>query len=317
MKKVIYVLIFLFAFQIGDAQWQSVSNGLGLFSFQNFDKNNDYLLICSNWKIFLSKNYGDNWEETQSIKDEYGSAIEIKCVKFLDNYLIAGTKKGIFISKDYGKTWEAKNNTFNISGNVIPVINCILIKDNNIFIGTNNGVYLSNDKCNNWISKNKRLIIGNSVLNTNIMTFKNNILIITGGDYFNDSGIYFSIDFGNTWEKSSFLNASIRTLYTFNDLILIGADNGIFTSNNNGKSFTQSDFGRTNSITSYKNILLAAKDYEGLFYSNSNGNKWIKNDMIGVDELPRQAVSLFTNNNYVFITYLNGKNIIYRLKLKE
>jgi ligand-binding sensor domain-containing protein len=98
---------------------------------------------------------------------------------------------------------------------------------------------------------------------------------------------------------------------------LAGTENGIFLSNNNGKSWTSS--GLINTFVSalvVSGTSIFAGTGSGVFISNNNGNTWApcNNDMPNSDvrALTTNAGKIFagTNGNGVFLSINNGKNWI-------
>ena len=181
------------------------------------------VFICAEKGLFKSEDGKSNWK--RMFED---SATHIAFSK--DGRIFLGTKKGLFISLDNGLTWQKDMGEI---GNIN--IRWIEFMDQEIFIAAEKGVY--ENTAGGW----KRTFITNraeieydaDIADEDIQAIKpvnsiavdkNNVFLAT------DSGIFFSEDKGETWNK--FTNTGLISLKVkkllYKDNLYAATDKGVF-----------------------------------------------------------------------------------------
>jgi photosystem II stability/assembly factor-like uncharacterized protein len=194
----------------------------------------NFILACTNHGIFKSEDNGVTWRQT--LPDIFAFSLVIK-----ENIILIPYKGGYFISTDFGETWKQRYDKFPLTqfNNVMLINNslmfagldsCVYISFDNgdtwenrskglpkanlyvkhivylegkLFIGTNYGVFLSSDLGENWYPRN------NGLPKKNINYIYINAFVSTGKYLFaglSGDGVYFSSDFGDTWEYTNCTN---------------------------------------------------------------------------------------------------------------
>ncbi len=174
----------------------------------------------------------------------------------------------LYISADSGKTW----NNFNSS--IMPLAAGPDGKGGMNLYGGSKGVFLSNNNGIDWTS-----------IGLNNITVKS--LAVIGTNLFAafDKGIYYSYDFGGTW---NLVNIKISAL----DIRFIAADstnrlavttgNAIYLSTDGGASWDSTNSPQTQHCNVYSHLafdgaaLYALNSQGEFFVTSDNGNIWIK-----------------------------------------
>lgn len=144
--------------------------------------------------------------------------------------------------------WTPTNGPYGASCNRLNLIN------NEVYCATSCGIYSTNDNGLSWTSRNNAL---NDCVNFSDIEKANNILIAGtanfGGFVNYQPGIYISNDNGLNWTISNSgllagspaeeLNLCIRDIFINGNEILIGTQNGVFKSTNQGQSWSPSNIG--------------------------------------------------------------------------
>ncbi|MEK6733409.1 MAG: hypothetical protein AABY55_07260 [Candidatus Omnitrophota bacterium] len=206
------------------------NNWLVVFSSQGEDSKINFtgifeqgVFICAKKGLFKSGDGKSNWK--RMFED---SATYIAFSK--DGRILLGTKKGLFISLDNGLTWQKDTGEI---GNIS--IRWIEFMDEEIFIAAEKGVY------KNTAAGCKRTLVTNraeieydvDIVDEDIQAIKpvnsitagkSNVFLAT------DSGIFFSEDKGDTWNK--FINTGLISLKVkkllYEDNLYAMTDKGIF-----------------------------------------------------------------------------------------
>lgn len=172
----------------------------------------------------------------------------------------------VYISDDQGVNWQ-------MVGAGLPddaSISSFVLKDNKIIAGTDaDGIYISDDKAKNWYRVG--LGLPRHVRITALIAYKQ---LLFAGTYLN--GIYFSSDDGDTWRAANagLKNLTIRSFSTVGPHLFAGTNDGIYSTLNNGESWSPLKKGvQVNSFSvSGKNILAATN--VGVFVSGDYGKNW-------------------------------------------
>ena len=170
-------------------------------------------------------------------------------------------------------------------------INAITVLGNNIFVAPKvSNVFVSSNNGSNWSSTS---------LNVRIISFTllGNTIFAGAVDATNNCGVYLSSNNGVNWIRTS-LHDTIASLATLGNNVFAGTyGRGLFTSTNNGASWTQNAFNgqMIPSLAVSGNNIYAGTYLNGLYYSTNNGSNWIQTSL---------------NNLYIFSLGVNGDNIL-------
>ncbi len=241
--------------------------------------------------------------------NQYHPSRKIYAVVLVNRKLVVGAKNptsGLFISKDAGKTWEHIGWP-NIKANSIAIEPDS--KGKIIYLAAGNGVLKSNDSGKTWkvITDWRITEVLKVLINPEN---KNKVFIAT------PYGVFKSIDSGLTWEEK---NIGIRpeetgtTSSTFvssilidrknKKRILIGTENGIYESLNEGEQWKVLGLigvGIRTIVQSPHNLnfILAGTENDGIFKSNDGGKTWEKAN-VGLKKLTIYAIAFDPRNSKI------------------
>jgi photosystem II stability/assembly factor-like uncharacterized protein len=235
--------------------------------------------------FFRSNDSGQSWTEADDNWSFYAAVSD-----FTGQYILAAEyPDGIFFSSDYGQTFAKTSAPASQWYNLATDIN------GTIFYGAslNDTIYRSLDGGSAWEALN---VTGNAAANTAgfysvscdgtgqyvyATTFYN-------ANYYGGKGkIYFSNDYGVTWNQSTTVNAgyiSIASSFTGQYVYAAANVKGIYRSSDYGQTFT-----KVNTMSSSLNYFWVATDLSGanvitiisngpLYYSNNYGTSWTKSN---------------------------------------
>ena len=168
--------------------------------------------------IYQSKDLGMTWSSFASGIPKNATVSGIKQEK--NKIYVTTDYHGIFLSINGPNKWQQLD-SYKLNN---LDINCIEIENNKLVIGTlRNGILISNDTGINWSQAEV------NIKNTSIRAFiKFEDKLYAG----TDSGIFQSIDMGNTWSHV-FSNIQILGFTTLNNKIYAATQNGVLVSDNN------------------------------------------------------------------------------------
>ena len=282
--------------------------------------------LGSDIKLFISTDYGYNWEEQKYggraacclekvdstiffiFLDTYGGiytwsgsnnikyklrTIYITALAHYKNTLYAGSLgEGILATYNKGESWIQLN-----KGLTTDSIISIAVNKNIMYAGTwNKGIFVSTDNANNWVQKN------NGLKNLSVIRLAINRDMIIAGTF--GGGIYISTDNGDTWEprNNGLKDSIILSLATAGNKLWVGTRRGIFFSTNFGKSWTPKNNGLNEldimALDTINNILLAASRTNGVFISTDYGENWIEKNN-GLTDNSVYAITHKENNIFI------------------
>ncbi|MCX6303704.1 MAG: hypothetical protein NT040_01930, partial [Bacteroidetes bacterium] len=266
----------------GNGAYRSANNGAswtpinGLSTLNAFVVSGSYLVAASGGSIYRSGNNGDTWSQCNYAGTSVPNALITD-----GTTVFAGGYSGFFISTDNGLTWTASNANFpGIVAPNVPDIWSFAICSGYLYAGTSQqGIFRSSNNGATWSAVNGGIVT--NPLQLAYYTFAN--LVTSGTDVFAGAigqGIYRLTNNGTTWTKESTglsANAkSVLSLMVKDDLLYIGGNDGLWSSNNSGTiSWTQikagEQFGKL--LPSGSNIF-AGLSTKGVYLSADNGYMW-------------------------------------------
>ncbi len=259
--------------------WNQFREGLSQGSYYSITINNSGRIFAGSYGdgIFAKALDDTVWE-----KKNYGlKSVWVQTILATKNRIFAGVEGGGIFYLDRGQADWSNINYFDPTsptGFSYPPYVRTLEKDSNenIYMGVGagssfGGVYKSTDLGVTWNS------IGLTPYSINKIFFNDNtntLLVATDRD-----GIFFSTDYGNSWQNASISNKYIRAFCGIrNNNLLAGSWSGIFKSTDNG--ITWSSSGLSNlfiysfASNSIGQIFVTTSD--GIYRSENDGSTWNK-----------------------------------------
>ncbi len=313
MKKLIIFIISIFALNIVNAQWQSISsNGLFINKVQTYGNliyASGYYTNNYNPCLIYSSDQGNTWNSISSglPTQNYIKAFVING----NNIILSMSSIGILISSNNGNNWTSINTNFYTT--------LAFIKNGNkILAATDKFVYSTSDNGLSWVSLDSGLTLGSPVVNA--IAAKDNYIYAglsynsvwgTGG------GMYISSDNGNNWLFSTFNGnyIGVSDVVIQDSIVYAGTYNGLYYSINNGISWSlmQNGFPLNIRITSLvaKDSIIIASTYYGIYFSSDYGNSWVTANT-GLINYNYNINNLMIDDSTVYTT-VNG--LIYKRSL--
>lgn len=234
--------------------------------------------------VHHTSNGGTTWNHS------YPSVSNVVQLVNNNNDIYAATAGwGLFRSVDNGVNWTplTSNNADLLS------VYTAAIGNNKIFIGTaTNGVYVSNDNGATWTVTNNNL----TARNINMLTFVGTKLFAA-----TSAGIVSTTDYGATWGQVSLQGKNIITIKANNNKIFAGTwGDGVYISNDNGATWTQSNNGMTYlliyAITFDNNNNVYVASGANVYSSKDGGANWVLKN----EGLPLDVYGIEVLDNYLY-----------------
>jgi hypothetical protein len=283
MKKLILAILFCLISASLYSQWIHCNEGLTSlgYTINCLAAKDNKIFAGTNYRIFVSTNYGNNWSMIPS------NNIPFSSMAVNESYIFAGSYGyGLYFSTNNGVNWSLSNLGDNF-------VSSLFINGNNILVGALSGVYISSNNGSNWLS---------STFPSSIKDFtvcNNNIFAATA------NGVYISNNNGINWTQTSLILWT-NCLATNGNYIFAGTSNyGIYLSTNNGNNWYQTPLNNCSidCIEIYSNNIFAGTRLNNIFthsiyLSTNNGTSWTPKNQ-GFDSVPTISDFLILNN-YIF-----------------
>jgi len=259
---------------------------------------NSYIIAAtSSGNLFRSKSNGDNW-----ILAPAGNNAITVIHRSIKTIMYAGTVPGeLYYSNTNGRTWNLLRN-FNDRINAIITAN-----DSSLIVGTASGLYRSEDNTETWNLVSKGISSNQRIYSLIVLSDGN---ILAGSN----EGLYLSIDNGISWSPSGFNEICYNFAQSYNSALFAGTQNGVFRSENKGKSWIQ--IGLVNekilslSVTNEIHVF-AGTNGKGIFYSHNNGYNWTN---FGLDN---KTISTILDVRHLDMVFAGCGNKIYRISANQ
>lgn len=254
--------------------WQQSSTGLPNNFFWQIEctKKNLLLTRLYSGQIFSSTNSGESWELlNEELNDYYVNDMSISPK---DNIYLATDSHGVLRSNDSGFSWEELNYGLpqDLSmARISALINDVIIIQHDYY--RNYSPYISINGGVTWVP----ITIVDS---TNYMlsaTLLDNGTLVAG----TKNGVYYSTDFGSTWNTSNFSDngVDIYDIIQHEDYLLASCwGPGTIFSFDNGMTWEPMNEGfselRILSLINFRDSLLVAATDNGVYTTADKGENW-------------------------------------------
>jgi len=147
-------------------------------------------------------------------------------------------------------------------------VRAIVLTSKNVMAGTYGGIYVYSGGVLNWSSRN----VGLSDTSVNALAVSGNT-VVAGTT---NSGIFYSTDYGDTWNPSNQTDSRVWALKDSGANLFAGTSCGVFRSTNHGKDWTAAGLMgvRVISLAIKDTNLFAGLDGGGVRRSTNNGLTW-------------------------------------------
>lgn len=233
------------------------------------------------------------------------------------NLYLSSVNDGVYKSVDGGESWEIKKQ--GLEGINLDLIAISPHSDEGVLVaGKDKDLYKTDDKGESW----QKVLDTNKITAISFFSSDQNKIII--GDV--QGIIYISLDGGNSWQKNEKLKdkGSINSIKVFQNstqdytIFFATNNNGVFSTKDLGKSFTQLNNGLTDlkirdiEILPDGNLILSSW-YHGIYYSNNRGQNWqlTSNKNLTKDKQADEKIYLAPHFNKIVISdkYSEDKTI--------
>jgi hypothetical protein len=254
--------------------WTTVSTGLpeGIAGICTVDTN---LFAATYEGVFLSTNKGGSWKATGSV----GARINVFAVS--GSTIFAGSwDRGVYRSTDNSAHWK-------MIGMSQESIWDLMVSGKNLFAATNSGVFRTSVTDTVWTPVNSGLLIPDSTIGIQTGV---TALAVSGSTLYAwtlNGGIFSSINNGESWVNTGLNSPVVKSFAVSDSNLFAGTQDGLFRSQNGGRSWMKSDAGLTYIITSpgfptqavsaltvCDQNIIAGSVAHGIFLSSNNGSTW-------------------------------------------
>ncbi len=279
----------------GDRWWDVSIDGINMRMVTSLTSNNKSLFAVKQGLLYESTDKGDSWTKLDSTI----RSIPMKTIMVTDTMLFAGSvNQGVYRSLDMGKSWSPVNTGL---GNLS--IQSLMTIGDKIYAGTSQGLFSSTNNGNDWISA------GGSLIGKDITYLTGKGTTIFAGTQ--NSGLYRSIDNGNTWILLSSLPQELITSLGFNKkYVLAGTSDNLYMSSNNGDTWSKANPSSSNGHTSsiYMNDSIIVSSNKGVVFLSAGDSILWKSakDTIGLVYPFVTRILVSGNGNLFAGTYGDG-----------
>lgn len=284
-RKTLLFLTIIFASGFVSAQWEQ-SSGTENLNIQALLSVNNHDFAGGATGSYLSTDESATYAFANSGNDDFGPT---RGYTHDNDFVYTCTSQGVFRSDDFGTSWISKSNG-------LPSLLChgMIAVSGHLFVGTPNGVFKTNDQGENWESAGMEGEDSRCITN-----IADTLYVGTNG-----SGIFKSIDFGNSWTSvnNGLSSTNFRAIESKGNTIFAGGQigTGVFRSLDFGNNWELLGGGLATGsyrgFASNDQLILAGSFGSGVFYSTDNGDNWTT---LNIGLLDETIFDLEINENYI------------------
>lgn len=239
----------------GGQTWNDFSSGLPSNTVDIYRKAirvAGVMIMPSLFGMYRSVNNGQNWQSVA------GSLIPNREAAVYGNNLIAPGGSQVAFSTDLGLTWNAYSSGIGSPRTVYTVA----VRGSAAYAGTNNGVFEMANPGAPWINYSTGL--PNNTFVQKLAVYRNNLIIAT------NNGVYYRRQGDTQWFQGA-QGFFFSDLIVLEPLLLAAGSNGVYFSNDEGKSFhlLNSDYtanmGLIESLWADRNFIYAGTSQSSLW----------------------------------------------------
>ena len=281
------------------SNWITLNPGLSIPAYASLiacSSTGQYVIACndnSGYLLSISKDFGTTWSQN----DGFSENNNVGCISCNGKIIVLAAISGnIYYSTDGGTNWHTSDQNIpqivsiccDETGKMLTMCSGGQYNLGNLYTSNNNGV--------TWSAKFPKPVNWTCVA----MNKRGNFRVACEYNGF----IFFTRDYGNTWDTYSLLNSWLCIGMSDDQrIIAIGTDNGIFVSTNQLGTLTQV----TNlrcwfiQVSSCGKYMSAAMGESEIYISLDCGSTWR-----GVHNIPVFSLSMSSNALYIFSTGYNS-----------
>ncbi len=236
--------------------------GLDTISFLSMMVRGDMVFGATHDGLYKSTDQGLHW---QQCSNKGKPAQYFLGFTQMGLSVIAVTSDSVYRSTDDGESWTGIST---LDVNSVNTVHLIANGDTLLACVNRGYLFVSLDSAKSWYT-------GNLPATTNALDIHDSLLIAVG-----TSSLYFSPDFGLSWEKRGNFrrSAGYLTITWIGDTLLVGDFEGVFRSVDHGYTWTSQNQGLDNtevwSFCTSSNLLYAGTYSNGAFLSLDSGEHW-------------------------------------------
>lgn len=322
----------IFIYDIDNKKWQPIKDtlsGIYQYTITCFVEKDSILFAGTTGGVFISTDQGINWIK-KSKGLSYGDSLqshdyEVHKLFVKGKYIYAiitdPTSNGKFpgsgyiaFSTDNGENWNYPDPYNVIPGSYFSFVEASDIDEFNgrLLIATGYGLYFSSDSISHFEKFTNKLHNGDLVRS---ITSANNRLFATVAHWNKPSnnGLWFSDDFGNTWNRFDTLQTMYLSVVAAKDSFIIVGNNyydkqNPWFSTDGGKTFQKIteekglDYFGINTIKIYSDTVFLGT-HRGIYYSTNWGKSW---SFLSNDLNSKNVLSMEKYENYFFVSSSEG-----------
>ncbi|HUR29907.1 MAG TPA: hypothetical protein VMZ69_00675 [Saprospiraceae bacterium] len=259
----LFLLLLLFYCNPLSAQWVKTNGPEGITVDALFETGGTLFCGTNSQGVYRSSDNGNTW-----VASTIGLELKwIDCFANDNTYIYAGVfGSGVYRSSDNGFTWQPAN-----TGIQTEAVFCLLNAGGYLWAGTvGNGVFRSSDQGTTWINANGGAL-GSSFITA--MFFHEGRINVEA-----DNLVFFSDDFGNTWDLDSEAPLQYYQIYDFyqkGDTVFASGFTSFFRSLDGGLTWSQPYYFESG-IAGFDRIgnTVYTASLEKIYYTNDWGVTW-------------------------------------------
>jgi hypothetical protein len=250
------------------ANWTIDTVGLSSLAVRCFGSSGSFIFAGTGGGVFRSTNNGATW----AVANSGLTNTNVNTIALVNGVLLAGTQSGgVFRSTDNGNSW---------TGGGIDITLALAVIGNDVFQATLGGIMRSTDFGVTWNSANAGIPPTN---NTRSLGVLGTALFVGMGNNGDKGGVYRSTNLGANWveKNTGYINTQVLTFLkpNANTIFAGNADGGLYTTTNNGTTWTLiRNFGTgvTSIYSGPSFMFLGVGSSTGSVHrSSDNGTTWV------------------------------------------